>query len=221
VNPTQVEGQVRQIMIREDSNSPYIRTAVQLDQKLLIYQQDISGGAAVLLGTFDYAYQAGDLSLSWSHDGRRLAAAAGGQARLHEFGDGTSPNLFHALETTGAPTTVAFAPDGNHLAVGGAGQGLSIWNCTEQREVLSLKTESPVRLLDWRSDAQRLAALHDDGTLTIWDTSFVPAVTPSGGTAPQVGNLAGGAFNLPGPFGGGGPGLLPGGAPPGFGGESQ
>jgi WD40 repeat protein len=78
------------------------------------------------------------------------------------------------LEFAGKPNAVAFAPDGVHLAVGGAGGELKVWSCDRKRATFAFATGSPVLQLGWRRNSRRVAALHDGGEVTIWDLQTIP-----------------------------------------------
>jgi WD40 repeat protein len=181
----ELPASVDHLALRDDRLAATRRLAAFIDDQMLIYR--IGNGDAVQEAVIDVShdYRVGDYELSWSADGRRVAYIASDQVHVTEMPaapDELSTSSMIGLR--GNATSVAFAPDSVHLAIGQSGADLIIWSCDAKREVATLKAPGSTVGLDWRHDAQRLAALHSGGELTIWDMPAVPAFqTPAANPA--------------------------------------
>ncbi len=190
--PVETSGPVRAVFWRWDAATDTARFAARLDDQLVIYRLDPQGVPSLNIAVrLAHAWRGADPLVSWSRDGQRVASLANGRLSIYDLAD--SRYLPAPPEDTqGAPSSLAFAPDGVHLAVGAANGGVSLWNCDEQTETLAIQTANPAVHLEWRSDAQRLAALLQDGVLQVWDTSVVPPVNTPPPAAPNFAAFASG-----------------------------
>jgi eukaryotic-like serine/threonine-protein kinase len=113
------------------------------------------------------------LLLTFSHDGKRLAAScAGREVRIldAESGHEVSPPL-NSLMTN----RIEFSPDGKRLATGHLGGTVKVWDLTTGQETLTLKGHtSRVTGLAFSPDGHRLITASTDMTVRIWDATPMP-----------------------------------------------
>ncbi|HLI89497.1 MAG TPA: EsaB/YukD family protein [Ktedonobacteraceae bacterium] len=154
--------------------------------------QVVSGAAdrlAIIWNTTDYLPQtiftrhtAAIESVSWSADGQAVASSSlGGVVRVWNAASGLE---LHGLYYDGGISlrTLAFAPSGVRLAVGGDDGRVRLWNgltCGQQRsgvfgnQCLDAPQRLPaaqqaLRSLAWSPDGRLLAVGAADGTLSLW-----------------------------------------------------
>jgi WD40 repeat protein len=76
------------------------------------------------------------------------------------------------LMRTAGQTSVAFSPDGKHLASASEDHAVKVWDAQTGQEILTLKGHTKlVRSAAFSPDGKRLASGGDDGTLKVWDTT--------------------------------------------------
>jgi WD40 repeat protein/serine/threonine protein kinase len=116
--------------------------------------------------------------LVFSPDGRRLATSRwGGTVKVWDF---QTRRLIHTLTKPQGPqsgSSVAFSPDGRHLAYGGGypdkfGE-VTIWDATTGAELLTLDGHTqPVLDVAFSPDGQQLASGSRDGTVRVWEVDW-------------------------------------------------
>jgi WD40 repeat protein/serine/threonine protein kinase len=111
--------------------------------------------------------------LSFSHDGKRLAAQCFGLGvRIldAESGHEASPPL-----RGGIFGRIEFSPDGTRLAAGFPGGTVKVWDVTTGQETLTLKGHtSMVTGIAFSPDGHRLISASTDMTVRIWDATPLP-----------------------------------------------
>ena len=111
--------------------------------------------------------------LSFSHDGKRLAArCSGGEVRIldAERGHEVSPPLKSFMAWR-----FEFSPDGTRLAMAIPGGTVKIWDLMTGQETLTLKGHTGVvNGLAFSPDGHRLITASEDMTVRIWDATPLP-----------------------------------------------
>ena len=133
--------------------------------------------------------------MTFSPDGRSLAVATPGKAETGQLADGSYRNFGRIVDRidlldlasgkrksfevgSDTVTSMAFAPDGNVLALGGgwANPMIRLYRTTDGREIGSFAC--PARIvhagaLTFSPDGRSLAAGLDDTTVLVWDVSSI------------------------------------------------
>jgi WD40 repeat protein len=136
------------------------------------------------------------LAIAFSTDGSTLVAGnLDGDIKLwnvasHQLSDGFK---VHVAETTQIKA-LAFAPDGNTLAVTG-GFGVDVWNVALKESVLSLSDHAgrqplEVATLAFSRDGKRLATGGDDRIVGLWDVASGKEIKTFKGHSDAVTSLA-------------------------------
>ncbi|HZE41454.1 MAG TPA: Hsp70 family protein [Stackebrandtia sp.] len=108
-------------------------------------------------------------ALSWSADGKRLAAG-GSHGNIKIFdADADKPSMVLSV----APISVrslAWSPDGDWLASGDAGGQLRIWQLSDSSaQPIAHAHEAAIQALAWSPDGKQVASGGIDDAVRIWD----------------------------------------------------
>jgi hypothetical protein len=120
-------------------------------------------------------------SLAYTKDGTKLAIASGTPAQLGDVillsaADGAVVQHFGSLSD--CALAVAFSPDEQRVAVGGADNVARVYDVASGREVVTIKDHSDwITALAWSPDGTRLATASRDRTCKVFDTTSGALVT--------------------------------------------
>jgi WD40 repeat protein/serine/threonine protein kinase/tetratricopeptide (TPR) repeat protein len=106
----------------------------------------------------------------FSPDGRRLASASTHSETVTVWNAADGLDTLTLKGHNGGVYTLAFSPDGRHLASGRKDKTISIWDAVTGSRVSTLKAQS-LRGLALSLNAQYLASGSDDGTVNIWEVT--------------------------------------------------
>ncbi len=128
------------------------------------------------------------VGIAFSPDGSRLATAGGTEVKIWDTHTGqvvlALPSVADLLVYS-----VAFSPDGKHLAVGFRGGAASVWDAATGQKLFDLPGHTgSVRHLAYSPDGTRIATASVDGTTRLWDaTTGAEQLTLTGHTGQVTG----------------------------------
>ena len=123
---------------------------------------DVTTGAPT--GVVEQPADAPIALVALSRDGRRVASAAARTIRVADVADG---RVTDELQSEGAVTALAFAPDGSLFAAGDAAGVVHVAMLAPAREPAIARLDAAVTWLAFAPDGSRLAAADADGAITL------------------------------------------------------
>ena len=132
-----------------------------------VYLWQFNGSSAKRLTTLNHEDTV--INVSFSPDGKTIAAAcADKKVYLWAF-DGTAANLTEKLDHSDTVESVSFSPDGKLIAAASAGNTVKLWNFDGRKALLSKTLELGDRVLSvtFSSDSKTLAFANRDRTIIL------------------------------------------------------
>jgi WD40 repeat protein/serine/threonine protein kinase/tetratricopeptide (TPR) repeat protein len=133
---------------------------------------DASSGRELLTLTWEGANSSGPQgqtsTVGWSSDGKQIVGGARG---LKIWDATTGREVLTSKGSTQWIGSVAWSPDGRHIASGNGDKTIRIWDAKTGEELRTLKGHAQwVNNVAWSPDSQRIVSGSGDKTLKIWDT---------------------------------------------------
>ncbi len=125
-----------------------------------------------------YARHADEVdAVAWSPDGLYIASGGGeffnwksvSDTSVQVWDAATGQRLLTYAGHEGGVHTIAWSPDGRHIASGGVDQTVQVWDAvTGERHHTWKGNFSEVCAVVWSPDGKRLAAAYADGPVRVW-----------------------------------------------------
>jgi len=144
------------------------KTAVEITGEKRVYLWQFNGSSAKIIKTIDHKDSVKDVS--FSPDGKTIAAACADK-KVYLWGfDGKVANLTEKLDYSDTVESVSFSPDGKLIAAASAGNTVKLWNFDGKKAILSKTLESSDRVLSvsFSSDSKTLAFASRDRNVILW-----------------------------------------------------
>jgi eukaryotic-like serine/threonine-protein kinase len=139
------------------------------------------------LGTLPYTYRGHSKrvhSVAWSPDCQRIASAsqdgtvqvwdaATGSTLFTYWGHSTIKYIHNGqLLASGDVLTVAWSPDGKHIASGSSDTTVQVWDASTGEALFIYRGHSAgVDCVVWSPDGRRIASASTDTTVQVWDAT--------------------------------------------------
>lgn len=113
----------------------------------------------------------GGTAVTWSHDGRRIAASnEQGLCEIWELESGRKL-LSEQVHSTRV-NDLSWSPDDLRIASAGNNQQIHLWDSATGQQLLSLDSHAePIRQIRWSPNGRKLAAVSEDGVIKVWDAT--------------------------------------------------
>jgi WD40 repeat protein len=151
-----------------DDKASHNKNAFEIAGENRVYLWQFNGTSAKILKTLDHADSV--RNVSFSPDGKTIAAAcADKKVYLWSF-DGKAANLTEKLDHSDTVESVSFSPDGKLIAAASAGNTVKLWNFDGKKALLSktLKSSDRVLSVSFSSDSKTLAFASRNKTVILW-----------------------------------------------------
>ncbi|MCW6051674.1 hypothetical protein K4039_16655 [Lyngbya sp. CCAP 1446/10] len=143
------------------------KNAFEIAGENRVYLWQFNGTSAKILTTLDHADSV--RNVSFSPDGKTVAAACADK-KVYLWGfDGKTANLTEKLDHSDTVESVSFSPDGKLIAAASAGNTVKLWNFDGKKALLSKTLESSDRVLSvtFSSDSKTLGFASRDRTVIL------------------------------------------------------
>jgi WD40 repeat protein/tetratricopeptide (TPR) repeat protein len=143
------------------------KNAFEIAGENRVYLWEFNGKSAKILKTLDHADSV--RNVSFSPDGKTVAAACADKKVYLWAVDGKTANLTEKLDHSDTVESVSFSPDGKLIAAASAGNTVKLWNFDGKNALLSKTLESSDRVLSvtFSSDSKTLAFASRDRTVIL------------------------------------------------------
>ena len=144
------------------------KKAFEISGEKRVYLWQFNGSSAKILKTIDHEDRV--KNVSFSPDGKTIAAACADK-KVYLWGfDGKVANLTEKLDHSDTVESVSFSPDGKLIAAASGGNTVKLWNFDGKKALLSKTLESSDRVLSvtFSSDSKTLAFASSDRTVILW-----------------------------------------------------
>lgn len=131
-----------------------------------LWDQQLRREVGVLLGHSDFIWD-----VAWSPDGAGILASCSQDGSLRLW-DGQAFSQLAVIDC-GAANCLAWAPSGQHLAVGAQSGRVQIWQVAEMRRLhlWNNAENSPILCLDWSPRGRLIAIGDQQGAIYLFDAS--------------------------------------------------
>lgn len=112
-------------------------------------------------------FDSGATAVSFSPDGRRVAAAGSGQAKVWDV------QTRQEVSSLGAPGwlhKLIPASGGSFFLLGATSDYLRLWNVEQSKKLLEIRPKGPAFSIALAAEGRRFAAATDSGLISIWET---------------------------------------------------
>jgi WD40 repeat protein/AAA+ ATPase superfamily predicted ATPase len=151
-----------------EENASGKKKAFEISGEKRVYLWQFNGSSAKILKTIDH--QDSVKNVSFSPDGKTIAAACADK-KVYLWGfDGKVANLTEKLDHSDTVESVSFSPDGKLIAAASGGNTVKLWNFDGKKALLSktLESSDPVLSVTFSSDSKTLAFANSDRTVILW-----------------------------------------------------
>jgi WD40 repeat protein len=111
--------------------------------------------------------QARVLSLAFSHDGSKIAAASEDE-KICVWDTASLAKIFEKPSNWWI-IDMAFSPDGNRLATAGSDNTSRVWDIGSEKELARVEHDRPIRRVRFGEDGKRIVTASDDDTAKVWE----------------------------------------------------
>ncbi|MEG4806326.1 hypothetical protein QUA82_01820 [Microcoleus sp. F8-D3] len=151
-----------------EDNASGKKKAFEITGEKRVYLWQFNGSSAKILKTLDH--QDSVKNVSFSPDGKTIAAACADK-KVYLWGfDGKVANLTEKLDHSDTVESVSFSPDGKFIAAASGGNTVKLWDFDGKKALLSKTLESSDRVLSvtFSSDSKTLAFASRDRSVILW-----------------------------------------------------
>jgi WD40 repeat protein/tetratricopeptide (TPR) repeat protein len=151
-----------------EENASGKKKAFEISGEKRVYLWQFNGSSAKIMKTIDHEDSV--KNVSFSPDGKTIAAACADK-KVYLWGfDGKVANLTEKLDHSDTVESVSFSPDGKLIAAASGVNTVKLWNFDGKKALLSktLESSDPVLSVTFSSDSKTLAFASSDRTVILW-----------------------------------------------------